>query len=104
MAAVLGKAGKSVAIVERNLSERDVIVGELLQPGGVKLLEEMGLEYHFDRPLVGMITRLTYQKGIDLVQLALPAVDFILLITRYSNDQHLRQAGKPDPILAPGIL
>jgi squalene monooxygenase len=44
MAAVLGKAGKSVAIVERNLSERDVIVGELLQPGGVKLLEEMGLE------------------------------------------------------------
>ena len=28
--------------------------------------------YHFDQPLIGMITRLTYQKGIDLVQHALP--------------------------------
>jgi len=45
MAARLGKEGKKVAIVERNLSERDVIVGELLQPGGVKLLQEMGLEF-----------------------------------------------------------
>jgi starch synthase len=32
------------------------------------LMEEMGLDYQFDSPLVGMITRLTYQKGIDLVQ------------------------------------
>lgn len=45
MAARLGKEGKKVAIVERNLSERDVIVGELLQPGGVKLLQQMGLEF-----------------------------------------------------------
>lgn len=45
IAARLGKAGKKVAIVERNLSERDVIVGELLQPGGVKYLQEMGLEF-----------------------------------------------------------
>ncbi len=36
------------------------------------LMEELGLEYEFDRPLVGMITRLTYQKGIDLVKEALP--------------------------------
>ena len=36
------------------------------------LIEEMGLEYQFDQPLVGMVTRLTYQKGIDLVQQALP--------------------------------
>ena len=38
------------------------------------LMEELGLEYEFDRPLVGMITRLTYQKGIDLVKEALPDV------------------------------
>jgi starch synthase len=38
------------------------------------LLEEMGLEYQFDQPLVGMVTRLTYQKGIDLVQQALPEI------------------------------
>jgi starch synthase len=36
------------------------------------VMEEMGLDYRFDQPLVGMITRLTYQKGIDLVQQALP--------------------------------
>jgi len=36
------------------------------------LMKEMGLEYRFDRPLVGMVTRLTYQKGLDLVQQALP--------------------------------
>jgi starch synthase len=36
------------------------------------LMKELGLEYALDRPLVGMVTRLTYQKGIDLVQGALP--------------------------------
>ena len=44
LAAYLGKAGLSVIIIERNLSERDVIVGELLQPGGVALLQDLGLE------------------------------------------------------------
>lgn len=48
MAATLGKAGKKVVIIERNLSERDVIVGELLQPGGVQYLHEMGLEFFLD--------------------------------------------------------
>lgn len=36
------------------------------------LMKEVGLDYHFDRPLVGMVTRLSYQKGIDLVKEALP--------------------------------
>ncbi len=45
MAARLGKAGKKVVVVERNLKERDVIVGELLQPGGVESLQKMGLEF-----------------------------------------------------------
>jgi starch synthase len=48
------------------------------------LMEEMGLEYQFDRPLVGMITRLTYQKGIDLAQQALSQLlasrDFSLVV------------------------
>ena len=38
------------------------------------LLEEMGLEYEMERPLVGMVTRLTYQKGIELVQQVLPGL------------------------------
>ena len=48
------------------------------------VLEEMGLEYVFDRPLFGMVSRLTYQKGIELVEQALPDLmrnhDFSLLV------------------------
>ena len=48
------------------------------------VLEEMGLEYRFDRPLFGMVSRLTYQKGIELVEQAMPALlrenDFSLLV------------------------
>jgi len=36
------------------------------------LMKEMGLEYDLERPLFGMVTRLTYQKGIELVQQVLP--------------------------------
>ena len=36
------------------------------------LMAEVGLEYRIDRPLVGMVTRLTYQKGIELVQQVMP--------------------------------
>lgn len=42
LAANLAKTGKKIVVVERDLSERDVIIGELLQPGGVQKLEEMG--------------------------------------------------------------
>ena len=48
MAAELAKTGTKIAVVERNLSERDVIIGELLQPGGVQSLREMGFEFFLD--------------------------------------------------------
>jgi starch synthase len=48
------------------------------------LLEELDMEYRFDRPLIGMVTRLTYQKGIELVQQAMPELlarrDFSLVV------------------------
>ena len=48
------------------------------------LLEELDMDYRFDRPLMGMVTRLTYQKGIDLVAQALPDLlaerDFSLVV------------------------
>ncbi|MEE4216332.1 MAG: glycogen synthase GlgA [Xanthomonadales bacterium] len=48
------------------------------------LMQEMGLEYQFDRPLFGMVTRLTYQKGIELVQQVVPELmrskDFSLVV------------------------
>ena len=43
LAAVLGRNGKKVALVDRNWSEAEDIVGELLQPGGVQKLDELGL-------------------------------------------------------------
>ncbi len=48
LAANLAKTGKNIVVVERDLSERDVIIGELLQPGGVQKLEEMGFTSFID--------------------------------------------------------
>ena len=44
MAAVLGKDGRRVTIIERDLKQPDRIVGELLQPGGYDCLKALGLE------------------------------------------------------------
>lgn len=38
------------------------------------LMEELGLGYEFDRPLLGMVTHLVYQSGIELVQEVLPGL------------------------------
>jgi squalene monooxygenase len=39
----LSHAGRKCVMIERDLSEPDRIVGELLQPGGVRALEQLGL-------------------------------------------------------------
>src|ERR1700728_1490528 len=39
----LAKQGRSVILLERSLKEPDRIIGELLQPGGVAALEQLGL-------------------------------------------------------------
>jgi squalene monooxygenase len=43
LAVTLGKQGRSVVLLERDWSEPDRIVGELLQPGGMKALTKLGL-------------------------------------------------------------
>ncbi|KAI9322400.1 squalene epoxidase-domain-containing protein [Dichotomocladium elegans] len=43
-ARAFGNSGRRVLLLERDLSEPDRIVGELLQPGGVHALEALGLE------------------------------------------------------------
>jgi squalene monooxygenase len=48
LAANLAKTGKNIVVIERDLSERDVIIGELLQPGGVQKLGEMGFTSFID--------------------------------------------------------
>ncbi|KAA0064475.1 squalene monooxygenase-like [Cucumis melo var. makuwa] len=44
LAYTLAKDGRQVHVIERDLSEPDRIVGELLQPGGYLKLTELGLE------------------------------------------------------------
>ncbi|TYG46195.1 hypothetical protein ES288_D11G236800v1 [Gossypium darwinii] len=44
LAHTLGKDGRRVRVIERDLTEPDRIVGELLQPGGYLKLAELGLE------------------------------------------------------------
>ncbi|KAK9475734.1 squalene epoxidase-domain-containing protein [Lipomyces japonicus] len=43
LGATLGKQGRRVLVIERDLAEPDRIVGELLQPGGVQALQKLGL-------------------------------------------------------------
>ena len=56
-------------LIGHNYSSRDLAGKEKNKEA---LMEEMGLEYRFDRPLFGMVSRLTYQKGIELVQQVVP--------------------------------
>ncbi|KAF8092018.1 hypothetical protein N665_0428s0027 [Sinapis alba] len=44
LAHTLGKEGRRVHVIERDLTEQDRIVGELLQPGGYLKLIELGLD------------------------------------------------------------
>lgn len=48
LAAGLGRQGRSVLVVERDMREPDRIVGELLQPGGIRSLERLGIEHALD--------------------------------------------------------
>ncbi|XP_021499406.1 squalene monooxygenase [Meriones unguiculatus] len=43
LATVLSRDGRKVTVIERDLKEPDRIVGELLQPGGYRVLQELGL-------------------------------------------------------------
>lgn len=43
IATALARQGRKVCIIERNWDKPDRIVGELMQPGGVKALQELGM-------------------------------------------------------------
>lgn len=53
----LGRQGKKVAVIEKSMAEMDRILGELLQPGGVQMLQKLGLNntlHNIDsQPVVG---------------------------------------------------
>ena len=43
-AVTLAKQGHRVKVIERDMSEPDRIVGELMQPGGIIALQKLGLQ------------------------------------------------------------
>lgn len=47
MAKALADQGRHVTVIERDLREPDRIVGELMQPGGIRALEKLGMESSF---------------------------------------------------------
>lgn len=48
IASSLARSGRSVLLVERDLSEPDRIVGELLQPGGCIAMRKLGIDHCLD--------------------------------------------------------
>jgi squalene monooxygenase len=48
IATALARQGRSVFLLEKSLGEPDRIVGELMQPGGVRALEVLGLRHCLD--------------------------------------------------------
>jgi starch synthase len=58
------------------------------------VMDELGLQYVFDRPLFGMISSLIYQRGIELIQQVLPSLleerDFSLAVQGRGEPQHER--------------
>lgn len=48
LAGYLGRSNLKIAVIEKSLAEQDRIVGELLQPGGLEMLEQMGLAHLLD--------------------------------------------------------
>ncbi|XVF45799.1 hypothetical protein PTKIN_Ptkin02bG0235800 [Pterospermum kingtungense] len=76
LAYTLGKDGRRVHVIERDLNEPDRIVGELLQPGGYVKLDELGLEDCVDeidaQPVFGYAL---YKDGKD-TRLSYPLENF----------------------------
>jgi len=74
VATALSKQGRSVILLERSLKEPDRIVGELLQPGGVTALEQLGMRdcledidavkvFGYDVIYYGNEVRIPYPEG-----------------------------------------
>ena len=76
IAVALSNQGRSVILLEKSLKEPDRIVGELLQPGGVAALEQLGIRdcldgidaidvYGYDVIYYGEEVKIAYPEGAD---------------------------------------
>ena len=81
MAYALAKQGKKVLAIERDLSQPDKIIGELLQPGGVASLTALGLQDclefdEIDSPKI--LGYAVFPPNGDAVRLPYPKVDGVM--------------------------
>ena len=65
LAATLSKDGRRITVIERDMNKPDRIVGELLQPGGRRALQKLGLG---GQSFVSFLAHLVYQPE-SLIQL-----------------------------------
>ena len=75
LAATLGKQGRKVLIIERDIAPPDTFRGELLQPGGVKKIQELGLgsTFLFSFSFLSFFHSFFFSLGCSLVSvLCLP--------------------------------
>jgi len=55
LAKAFSDQGRKVVLLERDLSEPDRIVGELMQPGGIRFLQKLGMEGLFPHYAVSFV-------------------------------------------------
>lgn len=73
LAKALGDSGRSVILLEKSLKEPDRIVGELLQPGGVQALEELGLRHCVEDIDAIRVKGMSVQFYDEIIQIPYPA-------------------------------
>lgn len=73
LAVALAKQRRRVALIERDLSEPNRIVGELMQPSGIHSLEKLGLEHCVEG--IDAITEIGYQIFYDGKSVNIPYTD-----------------------------
>jgi squalene monooxygenase len=68
-----GDQGRSVILLEKSLKEPDRIVGELLQPGGVQALRELGMEDCVEDIDAIRVKGMSVQFYDEIIQIPYPA-------------------------------
>ena len=85
LAKAFGDQGRSVILLEKSLKEPDRIVGELLQPGGVQALHELGLEDCVEDIDAIKVHGMSVQFYNELIQIPYPTPKPILRPRRPSQ-------------------
>jgi squalene monooxygenase len=72
IATALARQGRKVCIIERNWEKPDRIVGELMQPGGVKALQELGMVHAINNIQAWDVTGYYIKYYKDIIEIDYP--------------------------------